>query len=120
MVGSNFEFGLPQQEDLKSGSQRNNMFPWDNAGASSSISGVAFGAGASDRLSIARADTRLRRSSSMARGSMGVPESPLSLIPSGSHFEPEAFEFAGGFSSRFCGYQVVICGVQSQRKMHQV
>lgn len=71
------------------------MFPWDNAGVSSSISGVAFGAGGSDRLSLTRADTRLRRSSSLARGSLGIPESPLSLIPSGSHFEPEAFEFAG-------------------------
>lgn len=47
-------------------------------------------------MSLGRADTRLRRSSSFARGSgVGVPESPASFIPSGSHFEPEAFEFAG-------------------------
>ena len=105
-LGSQFETDVVQPaQAYDSGSQRSNLFPWDNAGASSSISGVAFGAGAasgSDKLSIARADTRLsltrgRRSSSLGRlgGSVGVPESPLSLIRSGSQFEQEAFEFAG-------------------------
>lgn len=63
------------------------MFPWDNAGGvSSSISGVAFGAAGSDRLG---------RSSSLPKGSIGgVPESPASFHPSGSNFEPDAFDFA--------------------------
>lgn len=70
------------------------MFPWDNAGGvTSSISGVAFGAGGSDRLSLVRADSRIRRSSSLPKGSIGgVPESPASFLPSGSHAE---FDFAG-------------------------
>lgn len=100
LIGSQFDFGLgtQAQDEIKSASQRSNMFPWDNAGVSSSISGVAFGGGGSDRLSLGRADTRLRRSSSLARGSgVGVPESPASFIPSGSHFETETFEFAGGW-----------------------
>ncbi|KAI0094873.1 Rec8 like protein-domain-containing protein [Irpex rosettiformis] len=94
VLGSNFGLGtkLPQSESQV----RNNMFPWDNAGGvSSSISGVAFGVGGSDRSSFPRADIRLRRGSSLPKGNIGgVPESPASFIPSGSHFDADAFELA--------------------------
>lgn len=91
LLGSHFGLGTKLPD---SGSQRSNMFPWDNAGGvTSSISGVAFGAGGSDRLSLVRADSRIRRSSSLPKGSVGgVPESPASFLPSGSHAE---FDFAG-------------------------
>lgn len=84
---------------MPSGSQRSNLFPWDNAGVSSSISGAVFRPGGSDRLSLGRADSRLR-GSSHGRDSAppGVPESPASFGLPRSHRE-SGFEFDGEFLS---------------------
>lgn len=51
-------------------SQRSALFPWDNAGGSSSISGaVLLGRQSSDKISVDHAETRLRGSSLSRRGS---------------------------------------------------
>lgn len=74
LIGS--QFGLLEPgHDLLSGSQRSAVFPWDNAGASSSVNGALdFGRNSSVRRSFGRADTRLRGSSvSSRRESPAVP-----------------------------------------------
>ena len=72
------------------------------AGASSSVSGIAFKAGASDIPSFGgRADSRLR-GSSLTRDSLGpvVPESPASFGLTASH-RGDGFEFDGAFGTLF-------------------
>lgn len=97
-LGSQFEANAIHVESYRSGSQRTNLFPWDNAGVSSSVSGVAAvpARGGSDRLSFARADSRLRGSSvdkdSITAGL--VPESPASFGIPASRRE-STFEFDG-------------------------
>lgn len=74
LIGS--QFGLLEPgHDLLSGSQRSAVFPWDNAGASSSVNGALdFGRNSSVRRSFGRAETRLRGSSvSSRRESPAVP-----------------------------------------------
>lgn len=62
------EFGLDIVQN--SFSQRSALFPWDNAGGSSSISGVVLlGRQSSDKISVDHAETRLRGSSLSRRGS---------------------------------------------------
>lgn len=51
-------------------SQRSALFPWDDAGASSSISGAVLqGRQSSDKISVDHAETRMRGSSVSRRGS---------------------------------------------------
>lgn len=100
LIGSQFE--LPGAgHDFVSGSQRSALFPWDNAGASSSAAGGPLG---SARGSIARADTRLRGSSLSSRHASPLPggrilESPADFGVRGS-LSGEGFEFDG---KRFAG-----------------
>ncbi|TFK57093.1 hypothetical protein OE88DRAFT_1650669 [Heliocybe sulcata] len=64
-------------------SQRSSLFPWDNAGPSSSAAGVPFGSAGigSDRISVGQADIRLRRSrSGSRRGSSLVPSRAVSVL----------------------------------------
>lgn len=62
------EFGLDIVQN--SLSQRSALFPWDNAGGSSSFSGaVLLGRQSSDKISVDHAETRLRGSSLSRRGS---------------------------------------------------
>ena len=63
--GSQFDIEAETQDFL--GSQKS-MFPWDNAGASSSVGGHFF----SDQVDFAQVDIRLRS------GSLSRKESPLS------------------------------------------
>jgi len=94
--------------DVAGGSQRSSLFPWDNAGASSSAGGAANGPAGdgSVRISIDRAEIRLRRRDS----SLSQRESPL--VPSqmgsatGIGFSPmasgrEDFAFESEFSLTF-------------------
>ncbi|GJE86137.1 Rad21/Rec8 family protein [Phanerochaete sordida] len=96
ILGSQFYEGdAAPAQDYGSGSQRSNLFPWDNAGVSSSVSSAAVPAGGgSDRLSFVRADSRLRGSSvdhdSLTAGF--VPPSPASFGVSASH-RGSGFEF---------------------------
>ncbi|KAF7320350.1 RAD21/Rec8 N-terminal domain protein [Mycena kentingensis (nom. inval.)] len=53
-------------------SQRSSLFPWDNAGGASSSAG-GFGPLGSDRISVDRADTKLRGASASRRESSLVP-----------------------------------------------
>lgn len=96
LLGSQFELGIAPLHEYPSGSQRSNVFPWDHAGASSSVSGaVPFSVGVSGRLSFGRDDSRVR-GSSLGRDSFapGVPESPASFGLTASHRD-NAFEFDG-------------------------
>ncbi|KAJ3888062.1 Rec8 like protein-domain-containing protein [Lentinula edodes] len=70
-IGANFSFDLGSL-GRQEGSQRSSLFPWDNAGAGPSSSVDAFGGG-SDRVSIDRADIRIRGSSFSRRESSLVP-----------------------------------------------
>ena len=95
LIGSQFELpGIGQ--DFVSGSQRSALFPWDNAGASSSVGGGPLG---SARGSIGRADTRLRGSSLSSRHAsplLGgrILESPADFGARGS-LSGDGFEFDG-------------------------
>ncbi|KAL6309946.1 hypothetical protein BKA93DRAFT_722097 [Sparassis latifolia] len=68
VLGSNFDFEVGRGQDIVSGSQRSALFPWDNAGASSSVVGGTFDFGreGSAKLSFGRG----------AKGS-SVRDSPL-------------------------------------------
>jgi hypothetical protein len=67
-------------------SQRSALFPWDNAGVSSSVSGAVLqGRQSSDKISVDHAETRMRGSSVSRRGS--------SLLSQ----HGEVFGGAGGF-----------------------
>lgn len=96
VFGSQFDLFGPGQ-DAFSGSQRSALFPWDNAGASSSINGGTVGRGSSARHSLGRADTRLRGSSVSSRRESPLhpgryPDSPLDF--GGRHsLDGEGFEF---------------------------
>ncbi|KAJ3883395.1 Rec8 like protein-domain-containing protein [Lentinula edodes] len=70
-IGANFSFDLGSL-GRQEGSQRSSLFPWDNAGAGPSSSVDAFGGG-SDRVSIDRAEIRIRGSSFSRRESSLVP-----------------------------------------------
>ncbi|KAH9937716.1 Rec8 like protein-domain-containing protein [Fomitopsis serialis] len=98
LIGSQFEMPGAGQ-DFVSGSQRSALFPWDNAGASSSVAGgpLDFGKEGSARPSFGRADTRLRGSSLNSRHGSPlpggrVPESPADFGAKSS-YSGEGFEF---------------------------
>ncbi|KAJ7038216.1 Rec8 like protein-domain-containing protein [Mycena alexandri] len=82
MLGSNFDIAPPLPA---SGSQRSSLFPWDNAGGGSS-SGPEVGPMGSDRISVDRADVRMRGSSLSRRES--------SLVPSQNGSALDALEFS--------------------------
>ncbi|OJA21506.1 hypothetical protein AZE42_05106 [Rhizopogon vesiculosus] len=66
VLGDNFGLDIVQN----SFSQRSALFPWDNAGVSSSVSGaVPLGRHSSDKISVDHAETRMRGSSVSRRGS---------------------------------------------------
>ena len=88
-------------------SQRSSLFPWDNAGPSSSVTGAA-GRGRGVRLSVDRPDIRMRGSSqsrSRRESSLG-PNSAMGIVgfsPSigrrGSQLNEEDFAFDGRYAS---------------------
>ncbi|KZT65163.1 hypothetical protein DAEQUDRAFT_769100 [Daedalea quercina L-15889] len=98
LIGSQFELpGVGQ--DFVSDSQRSALFPWDNAGASSSVVGgsIGFGGESSARRGFGRADTRLRGSSLGSKRDSPlpggrVPESPAEFGGK-SALSGEGFEF---------------------------
>lgn len=67
------------------GSQKSSLFPWDNAGGSSSTEG--FGMPGSDHIHIDHVDVRIRGSSLGRRDSSLVPSQLESLV-GGSGFSP--------------------------------
>ncbi|KAK7064240.1 RNA cytidine acetyltransferase [Favolaschia claudopus] len=86
ILGGNFD--VPAQLPA-SGSQRSSLFPWDNAGGGSSSAG-GFGPMGSDRVSVDKADMRLRGSSLSHRHS--------SLVPSRSGSILDGLEMSPGFA----------------------
>lgn len=74
LLGSHLDLDPRIAQDFMSGSQRSAFFPWDNAGASSSVNGASFDFGreSSAKRSFGRADVGLRGSFLGSR-----PESPL-------------------------------------------
>ncbi|KAJ3790980.1 Rec8 like protein-domain-containing protein [Lentinula aff. detonsa] len=102
-IGANFSFDLGSF-GRQEGSQKSSLFPWDNAGAgpSSSIDGAG---GGSDRISIDRAEVRIRGSSFSRRESSLVPSqngstgirgiSPGDIGIRGSQVVGEDFVFSG-------------------------
>lgn len=96
-----FELDRPHAPDHFSSSQRSALFPWDNAGASSSINGAAFELPRERSGSFGRADDKVRRSSSFGsrRGSSllpgGIPASPVDLGFKHSYMSGGDFEFEG-------------------------
>ncbi|KAF7347844.1 RNA cytidine acetyltransferase [Mycena venus] len=86
VLASNFDI-VPQLP--ASGSQRSSLFPWDNAGGGSS-SDPEIGPMGSDRVSVDRADIRMRGSSLSRRDS--------SLVPSQSGSVLDGLEFSPGFA----------------------
>ncbi|KAJ3909511.1 Rec8 like protein-domain-containing protein [Lentinula edodes] len=102
-IGANFSFDLGSL-GRQEGSQRSSLFPWDNAGAGPSSSVDAFGGG-SDRVSIDRAEIRIRGSSFSRRESSLVPSqngstgirgiSPGDIRIRGSQVIGEDFVFSG-------------------------
>jgi len=97
-------FNLGGNLEIGSGSHKSSLFPWDNAGLSSSVAGVPFEMG-SDRISIGLDDVRLKDASvgrSSGREGSLVP-SQLNSGPGTLGFSPKAtgshindsFEFDG-------------------------
>lgn len=88
-------------------SQRSSLFPWDHAGASSSEA-PGFGFDGSDRVSVERAEVRLRRSrsGSMSRRASSAMPSPrgepfgagVSFSPARQSIVGEDFAFDGSLS----------------------
>ncbi len=80
------QFGIdPSPEEPPTQSQRSSLFPWDNAGVFSSSSGGGGLADGSDRISVDRADIRMRGSSVSRRESSLIPSASatgLGLSPS--------------------------------------
>ncbi|PBL01128.1 hypothetical protein ARMGADRAFT_412161 [Armillaria gallica] len=80
------QFGIdPSPEEPLTQSQRSSLFPWDNAGVFSSSSGGGGLADGSDRISVDRADIRMRGSSVSRRESSLIPSASatgLGLSPS--------------------------------------
>ncbi|KAK0208222.1 Rec8 like protein-domain-containing protein [Desarmillaria ectypa] len=73
------QFGIdPSPEKPLTQSQRSSLFPWDNAGVFSSSSGAGGFAGGSDRISVDRADIRMRGSSVSRRESSLIPSASAS------------------------------------------
>ncbi|KAF8274080.1 Rec8 like protein-domain-containing protein [Lactarius quietus] len=86
-AGSAFELG--RNVEVKTDSQKSSLFPWDNAGLSSSAAGAPFDIG-SDRISIGHDELRLKDTSA---GRNSGRES--SLVPS-QNSGPVTFGFSPG------------------------
>ncbi|KAJ3551713.1 hypothetical protein NM688_g4549 [Phlebia brevispora] len=96
LSGIQLDFGLPPAQELNLSSQKSNLFPWDHAGASSSVSGVGFVAAGSDRISVGHGGSRKRGSSSHRDSPLplGVADSPASFGFRGSQLDADVgFEF---------------------------
>ena len=112
-LGGNFDFelGRPLDTEHLMDSQKSSLFPWDNAGATSSVNGGALGPGqSSDRVSIGRADYGLRGSStgrtarenSLPLSHMGSGGGTIGFSPGiagGSHISAENFMFDSWFET---------------------
>ncbi|KAI9444793.1 Rec8 like protein-domain-containing protein [Lactarius indigo] len=92
-AGSAFELG--RNVEVKTDSHKSSLFPWDNAGLSSSVAGAPFDMG-SDRISIGRDDIRLKDIST-ATGRNSGRESPL--VP-GQNSGPGILGFSPGTFGR--------------------
>ncbi|OCH96110.1 hypothetical protein OBBRIDRAFT_718943 [Obba rivulosa] len=99
-VGGNFDLDIGRIVEPASGSQRSALFPWDHAGASSSVYGGAFelGRSSSAKKSLGKADVQMRGSSVGSRResplhARGVADSPADFGFRNSHFSGEGFEF---------------------------
>ncbi|KAI0257126.1 hypothetical protein BJV78DRAFT_1277705 [Lactifluus subvellereus] len=93
-TGSAFDLG--RNVEIGSGSQKSSLFPWDNAGLSSSVAGAPFDMG-SGRISIGHDDVRLKDASmgrTSGRGSSLVP-SQLNSGPGTLGLSPGTFEKIG-------------------------
>lgn len=89
-------FNLGRNLEVGSGSHKSSLFPWDNAGISSSAAGVQFEMG-SDRFSLGQDDVRLKDASvgrSSGREGSLVP-SQLNSGPGTLGFSPRTFEKIG-------------------------
>jgi meiotic recombination protein REC8, fungi type len=88
VIGDRFDFDMGMQ-DMMGASQRSSLFPWDNAGASSSVAGAPFGYAGSDRLSVDHAEVRIRGSSlSRSRRDSSLVPSQVGSIVGGVGFSP--------------------------------
>jgi meiotic recombination protein REC8 len=99
-------FELGRNVEVKTDSQKSSLFPWDNAGLSSSAAGAPFDIG-SDRISIGHDDLRLKDASTgrnSGRESPLVPSqtgtfgfSPGTLGKTGSQIN-DSFQFDGWYA----------------------
>jgi hypothetical protein len=122
-------FNLGRNLEIGSGSHRSSLFPWDNAGLSSSAAGAPFDMG-SDRFSIGQDDLRLKDASvgrSSGRESSLVPSqlnsgpgtlgiSPRVFDKMGSHVN-DSFEFDGREPIALT-YKLLICNCSSRGECH--
>jgi meiotic recombination protein REC8 len=120
-------FNLGGNLEIGSGSHKSSLFPWDNAGLSSSVAGAPFEMG-SDRISIGQDDVRLKDASvgrSSGREGSLVP-SQLNSGPGNLGFSPkvtgshinDSFEFDGRESIHLISYNLLICNYSSGRECH--
>ena len=90
--------------EIGSGSHKSSLFPWDNAGLSSSVAGAPFELG-SDRISMGQDDVRLKdasvgrssgREGSLVPSQLNSGPGTLGFSPkvTGSHIN-DSFEFDG-------------------------
>jgi meiotic recombination protein REC8 len=89
-------FNLGRNLEIGSGSHKSSLFPWDNAGLSSSVAAAPFDMG-SDRFSIGQDDVRLKDASvgrSSGRESSIVP-SQLNSGPGTLGISPRVFDKIG-------------------------
>ena len=97
-------FNLGGNLEIGSGSHKSSLFPWDNAGLSSSVAGAPFELG-SDRISMGQDDVRLKdasvgrssgRESSLVPSQLNSGPGTLGFSPkvTGSHIN-DSFEFDG-------------------------
>jgi hypothetical protein len=122
-------FNLGRNVEIGSGSHKSSLFPWDNAGISSSVAGAPFEMG-SDRLSLGQDDVRLKDGSvgrSSGREGSLVPShlnsgpgtlglSPRTFEKIGSHIN-DSFEFDGR-DSMILRYKLLICTCSSRGGRH--
>ena len=105
-IGSHLDFDLRPTQDIISGSQRSGLFPWDHAGPSSSVGGIAFGVDGSDVFSGIRPASRrgssFGRDSFLVPGGGTVPPSPINFGLGSSQIGGEDFQFNGMSSDYSC------------------
>ncbi len=101
-LGLGFDFDLRPTQDNVSASQRSAFFPWDHAGASSSVAGAPFDFDGSDGFSALRPASKRgvsvgsrRDSLLLPGGGLSVPPSPADLGLRNSLAGGEDFQFNG-------------------------